>query len=599
MGEKRYLYLNIVLSIIIFFLAFQLVNIQLPKPIIPRSLEISYKADINLDTNIVLNEAFIYKVNKEGKYRMLYRYWKIPLFFNYSRGKREGEIVIKNISYNGQNYYVKDYNGRVYLYFDDGISFQLVKTKAYNNEIGLIDPNYFDRSTYILNYTAILIPPIDKDSRYAHLNLKLVDKHQPYKEVYIRIRDPGQRIIEISPHFSCKIERKGDSFFIESSSPKNGLIEIEMLLDASKPLIGVEKNIPNVYDRFISSNKGLSFLLFLKKLSLSLSKIGLLILFLFPFFLIFLYYRYGKEKQVVVPENISFVPRRRKPWLVNMVFHRDAKKTDINALNATLLDLYRRKIIDIQPYKVNRLLGSSQEVKIRILRGNNLLDEYEKKVLDFIKKYSINGFFDTREVKKMKNQLELRKCFEQIYSYTNKPLLNEFIENKARRYLTIISVASLLLGVFILFFSSISIYGFKMIESGSLCILSFALWLSSTISLCLPYQVFGRWRNDFYREKLEWDSFARFLKSLTTMDKKVIQDISIWKEWLVYGTALGVGKEVEKALKNLNIDIDELRVYPALYISMRGVSATLNSSRSHGGGFGAGGGFGGGGAGGR
>ena len=37
-------------------------------------------------------------------------------------------------------------------------------------------------------------------------------------------------------------------------------------------------------------------------------------------------------------------------------------------------------------------------------------------------------------------------------------------------------------------------------------------------------------------------------------------DISMWGEWLVYGTALGVGENVEKAMKSLNIRVNETGV---------------------------------------
>ncbi|MCK7520923.1 MAG: hypothetical protein MZV64_26125 [Ignavibacteriales bacterium] len=36
--------------------------------------------------------------------------------------------------------------------------------------------------------------------------------------------------------------------------------------------------------------------------------------------------------------------------------------------------------------------------------------------------------------------------------------------------------------------------------------------------------------------------------------------ISMWGEWLVYGTALGVGENVEQAMKSLNIRIHETGV---------------------------------------
>lgn len=62
--------------------------------------------------------------------------------------------------------------------------------------------------------------------------------------------------------------------------------------------------------------------------------------------------------------------------------------------------------------------------------------------------------------------------------------------------------------------------------------------------------------------KLEWDAFAKFLSDLALMKKYSPGDLLMWGEWLVYGTALGVGDKVEAAMKALNINIQETNVVP-------------------------------------
>lgn len=71
----------------------------------------------------------------------------------------------------------------------------------------------------------------------------------------------------------------------------------------------------------------------------------------------FVYRKYGKEKEFVVPEFLSYVPKKIKPWIVNLVFKGDAFKFDKDGFYATLLDLYRRGIIDIIPYERKKLFG--------------------------------------------------------------------------------------------------------------------------------------------------------------------------------------------------------------------------------------------------
>jgi uncharacterized membrane protein len=122
-----------------------------------------------------------------------------------------------------------------------------------------------------------------------------------------------------------------------------------------------------------------------------------------------------------------------------------------------------------------------------------------------------------------------------------------------------------------------------------------------------PSSLFGRWRGESYREKLEWDAFTRHLDDLSQIERYPPEDIGMWGEWLVYGTALGVGDAVVRALRVLDIDLPEARYmrampvyfHPFVVASTRKVSSSGGRAAGSfgGGGFGAGGGFGGGGGG--
>jgi uncharacterized membrane protein len=123
------------------------------------------------------------------------------------------------------------------------------------------------------------------------------------------------------------------------------------------------------------------------------------------------------------------------------------------------------------------------------------------------------------------------------------------------------------------------------------------------IALAFPSTLFGHWKGDTYREKLQWDAFANFLSDLALMRQYSPADLSMWGEWLIYGTAMGVGDKVEKALKEFDITLPET-VLPATGTGIRAafIPVLFFSPPSRGGGgaggFG-GGGFGGGGVGGR
>ena len=112
------------------------------------------------------------------------------------------------------------------------------------------------------------------------------------------------------------------------------------------------------------------------------------------------------------------------------------------------------------------------------------------------------------------------------------------------------------------------------------------------IAFAYPSTLFGHWKDDKYKEKLEWDAFAYFLSDLALIKQYSPSDISQWGDWLVYGTALGVGKHVEKAMKELNVHIPEAGVPLGL---MHGafipIVAFSPPSQGGSGGFGGGGGL--------
>lgn len=113
--------------------------------------------------------------------------------------------------------------------------------------------------------------------------------------------------------------------------------------------------------------------------------------------------------------------------------------------------------------------------------------------------------------------------------------------------------------------------------------------VQSLVCHLAPLQVFERWKKDYYREKLEWEAFRRFLSDVAMIERFALGDVAIWKDWLVYGTALGVGENVIKTMKSLSIDISE--TFHG-FASFHSIKATAVFSGGFGG-FGACGGFGG------
>lgn len=192
---------------------------------------------------------------------------------------------------------------------------------------------------YRIDYRFLVHPFLECDEQVCHWNLRLADSHLPYRRLEVRIHDPQEMLLQIFPHPDLDSRRQGDAWIITGSSARDEVIELEMLLkaQAAKEIDGFPRNMSDVTGRTLAAQQsGFDLLSALQSLML-----------LFPVLVAGIYYLFGREKHYLVPETLSRVPAKRKPWLVNLVFKGDAFDLDKDGFYATLLDLSRREIIKI------------------------------------------------------------------------------------------------------------------------------------------------------------------------------------------------------------------------------------------------------------
>jgi uncharacterized membrane protein len=324
----------------------------------------SYRADVYL--NATLDEHFVYSISSSGKYRMLYRSWKIPL----SQQKQNSPYVsLLNVSPpQGTVPYMKDNVGTVTPLSGQAKNHKTeIAALAENNEAGCFQPQMFPAGKHPIGYLFQIHPFLECDQEFCHWNLRLADEHLPYRKFTITIHDPDSLMVSLYPHPKMEYRREGDAWIITGSSPKNDLLEVEMLLkpEASNRIPGFPHQVSNVGAKTLSAqSSGPDVLPFLQWL-----------LVLFPFLIALIYYRFGKEKRYVVPRFLSTIPSKRKPWLVNMVFKGDCYDFDPDGFYATLPDMDRRGIIKIE---------TTNGTKIILLDSRaDDIDGYERKVLTF------------------------------------------------------------------------------------------------------------------------------------------------------------------------------------------------------------------------
>ncbi|MGV8171980.1 MAG: DUF2207 family protein, partial [Candidatus Woesearchaeota archaeon] len=305
---------------------------------------------------------------------------------------------------------------------------------------------------------------------------------------------------------------------------------------------------------------------------------------------------FGKEyTEGDYPEELSQYPKERKAWEVSVYFHPPFGNLDENFLPAMILDFYNRKIIDIQVKKTGMIM-KSDEVFIKILPNNVVLDKVETEFMNFLKQVksldeSKDDYFSIKSIsskfgKGMLVTMDYDKLKKGI-----KETSKEYIEYTGVWVLTAAIIVVLLLLVFISFFlgeraSNLDWYQFYAIGVG----LVIGIFVKKT-------SLFIRFKQDHYNEYQQWQGFKNYLSHLDSIPRTSYKGVVMWEKYLVYATCMGIGKEVLKQMRKLNI-VNQQYYDRMLVVYTPGAFGAPTSSKSSGG-MGGGGGIGGGGGGGR
>jgi len=579
-----------------------------------------YRADLYL--NGTLEETFRYEIEASGKYRMLYRVWEAPLAWD-----NLGEPYVEPVSIlspPGTIPYTKDYYGEVKLLSTSPSAYVGdIRSLALRNEAGCYNPARFEAGEYSIDYVFRMHPYLECDAESCHLNVKLATEHLPYKQVTLAVHDPDGSVTQVYTHPPREASKEGSVWLVNGASPKDTLLELELLLkpEIIDELDGFARDVPDVAGKTEAANLrySLSYRFFT-----ALRYLLTALIFLFPVLLGLLYYRHGREKEFTVPKFLSYVPKTRKPWLVNLVFKGDPFAFDEHGFYATLLDLQRRGILKIATEGTEgRIVKSGGRLRIVLLQDPHAgIDEYEQRVLSFLRDYAEDGVFDTAafeaRIKGLRDSTRMgdyamlslsgiHSRLTGLMHVADKSVAEEFVLSGRMHVLTFIFPFPIIfLAMLVLFFSSGAVYP----QLGACLVASLLLSLQSVPPLAAPAALFGRWKTEYYKEKLEWDAFRTFLSDFASIQKYAPEDLTMWKEWLVYGTALGVGDKVAKAMEQLQVNVPDLDAHAAIYMPLyfghafRMTTPVATGSGpggfgGGGGGFGAGGGFGGGGGGAR
>jgi len=233
-----------------------------------------------------------------------------------------------------------------------------------------------------------------------------------------------------------------------------------------------------------------------------------------------------------VKKILSFIPdKKRKPYLVNLVFNGDSFDGDENAFYSTLLDLQKKGKIKIE---------TNGDISIKVL-DKNVEDTYERMVIAYLLKNSVDLagekiFFPSLIKAKIDEYVASKNVYglkalkselDSVLHYKNPSISQQFVENRGKNLITVFGFLFFIITLVLAGFSFKSNWiVYSVVDIYPLFILSLTLSLQILVVAITPTQFLGRWRKDFYKEKLEWEAFKNFLSDLAMIKKYKPEDIS-------------------------------------------------------------------------
>ncbi|MDY0266879.1 MAG: DUF2207 domain-containing protein [Methanimicrococcus sp.] len=329
---------------------------------------------------------------------------------------------------------------------------------------------------------------------------------------------------------------------------------------------------------------------------------------------VYVYIKYGKEHKVDYYALFERdLPTDAKPAIVNAIVVGHGKP-NMDGFVSTIMSLIDRDYLSIR--EVEKKNWRNKSVKEVVLKfepaDTNVLDDIEKDVYQFLKRYAVNEEIEWKEFQK---KLGANDSFYNFLNGWNskvssKANFSKYFNEAGNRIMAGIGLFSIVASILIYFGSEIAAPSSEFPATSGVvmfCILGFLLGIVLIAYPMIWKKTMGQWTKDGRLFYLKWKNFEKYLTDYSLIEKYPPSSVIIWDHYIVYAMALGVA---ETALKNMNLavptDMSSSRFgviyyYPLFYTGMgRAYSSSTPSSGGGGGNFGGGGiggGFGGGGGG--
>ncbi|MDO5848000.1 MAG: DUF2207 domain-containing protein [Methanobrevibacter sp.] len=324
-----------------------------------------------------------------------------------------------------------------------------------------------------------------------------------------------------------------------------------------------------------------------------------------------IYLRYGREPKVIYDAPYEHeIPTDDSPIFVDAMFGKRSNVGEVsqNGIQATIMEMIGDGIIKI----ANKDDGNN-DLKLILPENYDDLPQYKYDIIRLLlSPYARNGILDFNQMKSdLKSEYSAKAFNENLKKirrdYANmevRPLLRQYFDSKGSNLFKVYGIILAIVSIIVMVYAIISNPAILTLFIEGLVFLILGIFI-----FLLPNRYAGHWTEAGFTQYKKWEAFRKFLKDFSLIKQHPPESIAIWDKYLIYATALGDAKAVNKAMKTIkpafeNDDYYRSDVYyysnvggPLLFASVISTSNASANSNDNGGFGGAGGGSGGGGGG--
>ena len=314
-----------------------------------------------------------------------------------------------------------------------------------------------------------------------------------------------------------------------------------------------DKIIRNLEDSLSGRNFWNTSLIVLGILSLISPAIGVLI-----------YLRYGREPKVDYDGIYEReLPTNDSPAVVNALIDnsRDIGTPNMKGFEATILDLINKKVFTLKTERNSETDLNDLFLKINKDSGADLAI-HEHSVIDIL-----SMFADDNDIVNLSNlnadlsyESNAKLFMEEFntwqqdvkYEFLDSENLKTYFNNKGSSFMKKLSIVGIVAGIAIFLLGLFTHLNNGVFAIGGGIVLA----IFSFIVIMLPEDIFGQWTEKGRLFYLKWNNFKKFLKDNSLINEHPPESIVVWKQYLIYGAALGVADNVYKSMKLQEKNID-------------------------------------------